>query len=147
MGYWFAYVIGKSRNIRFIHDYANASTHRMLDDLKASIPDDMPPLDQVNHLLPLTLPPEMAIFPLNGMKIGVREDGSGKFLRANRAKLREWLATCIPIQYDKRAIQVVETGKSVSVHFEDGSSATGDIIVGAEGAHSASTSMIHLVRL
>lgn len=115
----------------------------MLDDLKASLPDDMPPISDVNHLKPLDLVTEMAWY-LNGgtSKIGVRDDGSGHILRANRARLREWLSTNIPIQFNKRALRIEEHGKMLTVYFNDGSSATGDIVVGADGTHSMSMTIL-----
>ncbi|KAL7621329.1 hypothetical protein AAE478_008650 [Parahypoxylon ruwenzoriense] len=111
--------------------------HTMLDELDASIPDDMPSRDFVNHLLPLKHNYEFAWYRHDRTrKLGVRDDGSGKFIRANRARLRNWLATKIPIQYGKRAIRIEEEGQSVTVYFEDGTSAAGDILIGAEGPYS-----------
>lgn len=111
--------------------------HTMLDDFHASMPADMPPFEQVNHLLPLTLVPEIALYRADStVKMGGRDDGTGKFVRANRARLREWLSTNVPIQYGKRAVSIEEKEDGVTVHFEDGSIAVGDIVVGAEGVRS-----------
>lgn len=111
--------------------------HTMLDDLKASIPDDMPPIKNTSHLMPLRLVPQFAVYAeTSAEKLGVQDDGSGGILRAHRDKLREWLSTNIPVQYGKRAVRVEETGQSVTMHFQDGTSARGDVVVGAEGAHS-----------
>jgi hypothetical protein len=112
----------------------------VLEDLKASLPDDMPPIEQVNHLLPLDLLPELAFyapFSPNALgKVGVRDDGSGKFIRANRPVLWDWLSLNIPVQYGKAAVRLEEANGTVNVHFADGSRATGDIVVGADGVHS-----------
>ncbi|KAI0010893.1 putative monooxygenase [Xylariaceae sp. FL0662B] len=125
----------RSDNVR-IQGWA-IGLHTMLDELDASIPDDMPSRDFVNHLLPLKLHYEFAWYRLDRtQKLGVRDDGSGKFIRANRTRLRNWLATHIPIQYNKRAVRIEEANSTVTLHFEDGSSATGDILVGAEGPYS-----------
>ncbi|KAH6658424.1 hypothetical protein BKA67DRAFT_644260 [Truncatella angustata] len=111
--------------------------HSMLEDLFDSMPDDMPPFSQVNHLNPLKLAPEIAFYTTDSpVKIGRRDDGSGQFVRANRTRLRDWLATKIPIQYNKHAVGVENKGDFVVVNFKDGSSATGDMVIGAEGAHS-----------
>ncbi|KAI1104555.1 putative monooxygenase [Jackrogersella minutella] len=111
--------------------------HTMLDELDASIPDDMPSRDFVNHLLPLKYHYEFAWYRHDRTsKLGVRDDGSGKFIRANRSRLRKWLATNMPIQYGKHATRFEESNDKVTVHFEDGTSATGDILVGAEGPYS-----------
>lgn len=118
-------------------DLANGS--RMLDDFHASMPADMPPFEQVNHLLPLTLVPEIALYRAGStIKMGGRDDGTGKFVRANRARLRDWLSTHIPIQYGKKAVSIEEEDDGVTVHFEDGSTAVGDVVVGAEGVRSPS---------
>jgi flavin-dependent dehydrogenase len=111
---------------------------RMLDELKASLPDDMPPLEPTNHLVPLKLVAQLALYDANSSgRMGVQDDGSGGILRAHRDRLRQWLATNIPIQYGKRAIHVEQNGESVVVQFEDGTTATGDVVVGAEGPRSA----------
>ncbi|KAI1473836.1 putative monooxygenase [Daldinia eschscholtzii] len=113
--------------------------HTILDEPDASIPDDMPSRDFVNHLLPLKYNYEWAWYRHDRTKkLGIRDDGSGNFLRANRARLRKWLATNMPIQYGKHAIRIEEHDDLVTVHFEDGTSATGDILIGAEGSCSPS---------
>ncbi|KAI1392317.1 uncharacterized protein F4822DRAFT_124806 [Hypoxylon trugodes] len=109
----------------------------MLDELDASIPDDMPSRDLVNHLLPLKFHYGFAWYRHDRTeKLGVRDDGSGKFIRANRARLRKWLATNMPIQYGKHAVRIEENRNVVTAHFEDGTSASGDILIGAEGPYS-----------
>lgn len=114
----------------------------MLDELDASIPDDMPSRDFVNHLLPLKYNYEFAWYkPNRTHRLGVRDDGSGKFIRANRTRLRQWLATNMPVQYGKHAVRIEEKNNIVTVHFADGTSATGDILVGAEGPYSPSKSV------
>ncbi|KAI0119472.1 putative monooxygenase [Daldinia grandis] len=111
--------------------------HTMLEELDMSIPDDMPSRDFVNHLLPLKYNYECAWYRHDRTrKLGVRDDGSGKFIRANRARLRKWLATNMPIQYGKHAVRIEEHNDSVTVYFEDGTSATGDILIGADGPYS-----------
>ncbi|KAI1165348.1 putative monooxygenase [Nemania serpens] len=115
--------------------------HHMLDDLKASIPDDLPPISSLNNLLPLTKYfPEVVYYDLekpNQPKIGVRGDESEWIVRAARHRIVEWLETNVPIQYNKRAINIEEANDKVKLHFDDGTSAEGDILVGAEGAGSA----------
>lgn len=115
----------------------------MLDDLKASIPDDLPPISSLSNLLPLTKYfPEVVYYDPdkpNQPKIGVRGDESEWIVRAARHRIIEWLETNIPVQYSKRAINIEEANDKVKIHFDDGTSAEGDILVGAEGARSAST--------
>ncbi|KAI0145111.1 putative monooxygenase [Xylariaceae sp. FL1272] len=116
--------------------------HHMLDDLKDSIPDDMPPLSSISNLGPLTkdYAPEFVYYnPAMNFKgkIGVRDDGTGWIVRTSRGALIEWLGLHIPIQYDKQVVKVEEIGERVRVYFQDGKWAEGDILVGAEGSQSA----------
>ncbi|KAI0506468.1 putative monooxygenase [Xylaria bambusicola] len=114
--------------------------HGMLDDLKQSIPDDLPPVSSLSNLLPLTkYQPEVVYYnpeTPNQPKIGVRGDESGWIVRAARHKIVEWLETHIPVQYSKKIENIVETGDKVKIYFQDGTSAEGDILVGAEGSRS-----------
>lgn len=58
--------------------------------------------------------------------------------RIQRSKLRSLLAEGIPIQYSKTlsGISYLEDGTTVIAHFEDGSSASGAILIGADGTRS-----------
>ena len=51
-------------------------------------------------------------------------------------RLRELLSTNIEIQWGKQAVRIEETEADVRVWFSDGASATGDILVGADGTFS-----------
>lgn len=114
--------------------------HTMLEDLHASMPDDMPDFGMVNHLNPLKLMPEIAFYDgPDGDKLGYRDNGAGHWVRANRARLRDWLSTKINVQFNKQAVRIEEDDSNgVTVHFKDGSNVHGDIVVGAEGVHSPS---------
>ncbi len=57
-------------------------------------------------------------------------------VRANRLLLRQLLSTHIPIQWGKQATRIDEEEAAVTVHFGDGTAATGDILVGADGTWS-----------
>ena len=57
-------------------------------------------------------------------------------IRAERHRLRHWLATNLQIQWGKRVARIQENAEDVEVFFEDGSSAKGDILVGADGIKS-----------
>lgn len=111
----------------------------VLADLEEHMPDDIGPIECTNHLAPLHHLPAQFVFyhaKKPDMRIGVEDDDKGRIVRANRQRLRDWLRTHISVQYDRRAVEVVEDEK-VTVHFENGTSATGDILVGAEGSRSA----------
>ncbi|KAH8756322.1 putative monooxygenase [Diaporthe sp. PMI_573] len=111
----------------------------VLADLKEHMPDDIGPIECTNHLTPLDLPAQFVFYHAKNsdMRVGVEDDDKGKIVRANRQRLRDWLRTHIPVQYDRRVLKVDEEGEKITVHFENGSSATGDILVGAEGTRSA----------
>ncbi|KAI3330873.1 putative monooxygenase [Ustulina deusta] len=111
----------------------------LLADLKASMPEDLGSIDQTNHLIPLHhLPAQFVFYDINKphMRVGVSDDESGQIVRANRQRLRDWLRQFIPVQYNKRVVRIDEGGEKIVVHFADGSSASGDILVGAEGTRS-----------
>lgn len=93
----------------------------------------------VDHLLPLSLPAQIIFYPPDALepRIGVEDPGDKSIIRVNRQRLRDWLATNIDIQYGKTAVAFDEGADSVTVHFKDGTSVTGDFLVGADGAHSA----------
>lgn len=102
------------------------------------MPKDIGSIDQTNHLIPLHLPAQFVFYDINkpDMRIGVNDDESGQIVRANRQRLRDWLQKFIPVQYNKRVVRIDDSGKDIILHFADGSSASGDILVGAEGTRS-----------
>ena len=110
----------------------------MLQDLIDSVPDDLPPIEQTSHLKPLDRPAQFAFFQQNGECFKVTSTPDSKFVRANRSYLRDWLATNLDVQWDKHMTKIEETDKSVTLFFSDGTSATGDVLVGADGVHSPS---------
>ncbi|KAI1491817.1 putative monooxygenase [Biscogniauxia mediterranea] len=111
----------------------------VLEDLQASMPADLGPVEQTNHLAPLDhLPAQFVFYDARrpGLRVGVNDDASGRIVRANRQRLRDWLRTHVDVQYGKRAVRIEESADKVVVRFEDGTAATGDILVGAEGSRS-----------
>jgi 2-polyprenyl-6-methoxyphenol hydroxylase-like FAD-dependent oxidoreductase len=62
----------------------------------------------------------------------------GPFYRLKRSKLRDLLSQDIDVQYGKQlgTITYADDRQSVTAHFTDGSSATGRLLVGADGARS-----------
>jgi 2-polyprenyl-6-methoxyphenol hydroxylase-like FAD-dependent oxidoreductase len=121
--------------------------HTILDDLKASIPDDMPSLETVFHLHPLKFPSQLAVYQAQdpSRRHGVTDNGSGKLLRANRRRLREFLSTGIQVEFGKQAAGIKENDHSVTVCFTDGTSANGDFLVGADGVHSIGKPHPHIL--
>ncbi|KAI1158603.1 FAD/NAD(P)-binding domain-containing protein [Nemania serpens] len=110
--------------------------HSILDDLSSSFSSDMPPLrESADHLLPLKLEPQICFYG-HGKKMAVQNTPQEPFLRLHRLRFRKWLATEIPIQWGKRLRRVEEQDKRVTVHFENGTSASGDLLIGADGVNS-----------
>jgi 2-polyprenyl-6-methoxyphenol hydroxylase-like FAD-dependent oxidoreductase len=68
----------------------------------------------------------------------------GPFFRLRRSKLRDLLSEGLNIKYNKRLVDVTyaEDRLSVTAHFADGSSTTGSMLVGADGARSATRNIL-----
>lgn len=97
----------------------------------------MPPFEEsVSHLPPLNLNVQIGIYLKFGRQV-VESIPEHRVVRANRLRLRKWLLNQIPVQWGKRLTRVVEGfGDAIQVQFEDGTKATGDILVGADGVNS-----------
>ena len=96
----------------------------------------MPPLETSCSLLPLPLPSQI-VFYFGGKRVGVEDTPTTPCVRANRVRLREILSTNVPVRWGKKAARVGQDDEAVTVWFEDGTSARGDVLVGADGTFSA----------
>ncbi|KAI0896820.1 FAD/NAD(P)-binding domain-containing protein [Annulohypoxylon nitens] len=123
------------------HEVARAqgwslTMHSVLDELFKAFPDDMPNFrDTVHHLNPLNLETQV-VFYFHNDRLGTECSPSTPTLRANRLLLRKWLSTHINVQYGRVASQVGRVGDKMVVTFKNGTTATGDLVVGADGANS-----------
>jgi 2-polyprenyl-6-methoxyphenol hydroxylase-like FAD-dependent oxidoreductase len=108
------------------------------DLMKERMPSEMGPVEQTSHLLPLKLPPQFSFYDITrpGFRVGVIADETLKVVRANRGRMRDWLMQGIDVQFNKRLVRIEEHNEKVTAYFEDGTSATGDFVVGAEGTRS-----------
>ena len=108
------------------------------DLMKTLMPSELGPVEQTSHLLPLELQPQFSFYDITcpDFRVGVVADDTLKVVRANRRRLRDWLMQNINVKFNKRLLRIKEHGDKVTVHFEDGTSATGDFLVGAEGTRS-----------
>ncbi|KAI1086378.1 putative monooxygenase [Rostrohypoxylon terebratum] len=111
--------------------------HTVLDEFESAMPNDMPSFEEsVSHLLPLNLKAQMGLYLKFGRRV-VESTPEYRIVRANRLRLRKWLLNKIPVQWGKKLTGVVEgDDNTVQLHFEDGTKATGDILVGADGVNS-----------
>ncbi|KAI9845094.1 MAG: hypothetical protein M1837_005098 [Sclerophora amabilis] len=57
-------------------------------------------------------------------------------IRLQRRKFLRLISTDVDVQYGKRLANIESDGKTAKAIFEDGSSETGNLLIGAEGAHS-----------
>ncbi|PKK43459.1 hypothetical protein CI102_11825 [Trichoderma harzianum] len=112
--------------------------HTITDELVASMPSDMPDLRQAtDHMSPLKIPTQICLYPAeSNVRVGWEDCPETPFIRAERYRLRNHLATNIPIQWGKRVQRIEHDDQGVAVYFEDGTSAKGDILVGADGVKS-----------
>lgn len=109
-----------------------------MEDIKSATKDDLPELETVGIAQGSNIPGELAFYDASTMTEKMRIGGAvgPKFIRADRAKLRQWLMTKLNIHWGKRFTYYEETSKGVTAYFEDGTSYTGDILVGADGVNS-----------
>jgi 2-polyprenyl-6-methoxyphenol hydroxylase-like FAD-dependent oxidoreductase len=107
----------------------------LIPDLERIVPATAKPIKTISVSYGGIKPDESAMF--DGYTGSYGGGGSG-FLRANRARFREWLATDLPVRWNKRYDHhVIDEDGKVTVHFRDGTTATGDVLVGADGIKSA----------
>lgn len=108
-----------------------------MDELRASLPEDLGDIEEhTTHLKPLKRKAQFAMFMGDGARTLIQGTTKGELVRANRSYLRDYLAQHATIHWDKRADRIEEHGNKVTVYFRDGTSATGDLVVGADGVHS-----------
>ena len=120
--------------------------YRILPDLLSSTLRDVPPLEQCSVTHSVGIPTEFAIFEGNSGKEltrvhGHTTEGDIVALRVNRARFRDWLSEHLDIQWNKRFSHYEEIEGGVKVFFEDGTTATGDMLVGADGIGSHGRSL------
>ena len=100
------------------------------------MPKDLGDAAVTSHLLPLDRPSQFTLYIDQKEVSRTTSTGERKILRANRNKLRDYLAANIDVKWGKSLSQIEETDEKVMLHFEDGTTATGDVLVGADGVHS-----------
>ncbi|KAK5684264.1 hypothetical protein LTS10_004128 [Elasticomyces elasticus] len=111
-----------------------------LAPLAAMLPDDIEPLHNASANYVAGKPDGYAIVHGGTHEVvGLIVPGGGgvDFLNAERNSLRRILMKHVEVQYSKRLKSFVQDEDGVTVHFVDGTSARGSVLVGADGAQSA----------
>jgi 2-polyprenyl-6-methoxyphenol hydroxylase-like FAD-dependent oxidoreductase len=115
--------------------------YRIPSELSKIAPPSAPPLESVKVAYELgeEFPEEAGFYGMTSLepmfRLGLTPETT--FLRAHRARLRQWLATDIAVAWRKRYVRhAIEADGTVTAYFEDGSTAHGDLLVGADGAMS-----------
>ncbi|KAK3676061.1 hypothetical protein LTR78_004253 [Recurvomyces mirabilis] len=111
-----------------------------LADLQALLPTDLTPIKQTSPNYPQGKKDSYAF--LNGLTGDVlghvtAGDGGRDFISCDRDLLRKILSKNLSVQYRKRLHHFEQTPSGVELHFTDNSTATGSLLVGADGARSA----------
>ncbi|KAK5047652.1 hypothetical protein LTR84_006317 [Exophiala bonariae] len=114
------------------------SLHWILEDLLGQTPDDMPSFDHVSLGYEHGMEAEFAYFNAFTGEEQMRLSHSKEkpFLRSDRSKVRLWLMHKLDIQWNKHFIRYTEDSDGVTAYFEDGTSAKGSLLVGADGVNS-----------
>ncbi len=77
------------------------------------------------------------MYHIGDRRVGVEDTPQTPCVRANRLRLREFLSTNVRVNWGKRAVRIDQDAEKVTVWFEDGTTARGDVLVGADGTFSA----------
>ena len=112
-----------------------SDSRSILHRLEQSFESDVPRLEEANHLRPLDLPAQLCFYG-GPQKAFVQSSVQQPIVRANRQRLRELLSTGIDVRWGAHVSEIKQGSQGVSLSFADGSIATGDVLVGADGAGS-----------
>lgn len=124
------------------HMFSRADhVHRCLDDLDELLPKDLGELHTVSVNYGISEYDTLGLLDADTGKmlggIGAVPRGQpGYLVRANRDHFRRYLFQNLDIQFGKIFQSYEQDANGVTVHFRDGSTAHGDILVGADGGHS-----------
>lgn len=118
-----------------------ADPSRCLPDLTELLPKDLGDLASVSVNSASKIEDSFALYDIEAEKViakfgGVPKNHKGHMLRASRPKARDFLWQNVPVQIGKKFTHYTEARDSITAHFEDGSSVTGTILVGADGSRS-----------
>lgn len=113
-------------------------TRRILKDLLGLTPDDMPSFDHVTLGHEYGMEAEFAYYDAFTGEEQMRLSHSKEkpFLRSDRSKVRSWLMYNLDIKWNKQFLRYVEDSDGITAYFQDGTTAKGDLLVGADGVNS-----------
>ncbi|KAH7027807.1 uncharacterized protein B0I36DRAFT_364960 [Microdochium trichocladiopsis] len=111
--------------------------HSVVQSLDAMLPADLPPARQTLDVCSrLGLETQSCIYIGGNPRLGVVNSPHTPLLHVSHLEMLLWLSTNVVITRGKKACKIDETADAVVVTFEDGTSATGDLLVGADGVDS-----------
>ncbi|KAI8819132.1 uncharacterized protein EV422DRAFT_568992 [Fimicolochytrium jonesii] len=121
------------------------SMNWILGELLPAFSLDLPPLAATAVEAELGLTSESAFYDANTKEVLWRGGNNPRsFLRVNRAALRSWLMSHIDVTWGKQFSRYeTESNGLVTAHFEDGTTATGHVLVGADGVRSRVRDQVH----
>lgn len=113
---------------------------RSLNEIVPRLPKDLEPLENTSVTKNIHGTDGGSFYDGKGNRLSTVRNGRkgepGYSIRCNRAKLRKMMTHNINIKWNKKFVRYEETETSVTAYFEDGTSASGDFLVGADGLHS-----------
>lgn len=114
--------------------------HRGLGRLRPLLPGDLQELETTSPNNALGKPDSFEFFDGQSHQslgvAGVVAKGDPPLISANRNTLRQILSQHLDIKHGKRFVQYLENREGITVFFEDGSTARGSVLVGADGSNS-----------
>ncbi|KAL8866256.1 MAG: hypothetical protein Q9174_006407, partial [Haloplaca sp. 1 TL-2023] len=120
--------------------------HWAVPALQSLIPDSLYARIQTTQVDPNTPTKQIEKLRfLNGQTgevMGVAE--IEKFYRLRRSKIRALLSEGLDVRWGKSISNITysDDGKTVTAHFADGSQDTGSLLIGTDGPHSATRSIL-----
>jgi 2-polyprenyl-6-methoxyphenol hydroxylase-like FAD-dependent oxidoreductase len=103
----------------------------------ALAPNGVAALSLVGVDVPATQPIERQVFSVGGKRVPLPGlTGVGPLQVVRRSDLYRELQSRVPMAYGKRLVDVRQSPEAVTAVFADGSTASGDVLIGADGVHS-----------
>lgn len=103
----------------------------------ALAPNGVAALSLVGVTVPAAQPIERQVMAVGGKRVPLPGlTGVGPLQVIRRSDLYRELAARVPISYGKRLVDVRSSADGVTAVFADGTTASGDVLIGADGVHS-----------